>query len=158
MPNAHVANYTNLAKLALYMRDTYGDKHSDPHFSMEMYQVCDDLDVYQSACDIVVVNIPHHCETVCCLAGHGPAAGFPPQPQETWDNYVTRVFVDTESHTFLWLFGASWPDDIQDAIARLAWFLQGNDIPHDSTMGQLDDGFTPDWKYIETLAQQPTQQ
>lgn len=42
-----------------------------------------------------------------CAAGHGPYAGIPKHPNETWTEYDARVF-DLTDDAWSWCFNGNW--------------------------------------------------
>ena len=112
----------NLTKLLHHMRTVTEAKW----FDMEAYALAAHGEV---SCPIELEEL-HLCGTVCCLAGHGPYAGIPGQPGESWPAYTSRVFgaasfVEIDSHEgflFVWLFSGEWvltDNTLAGAIRRL---------------------------------------
>lgn len=67
------------------------------------------------------------CGTVCCAAGHGPAAGLKAQGDENWNQYVHRTFgLNYGDATYLWLFHPHWTqvdNTPEGAARRIYWYL-----------------------------------
>ena len=73
----------------------------------------------------------HPCKTCMCVVGHGPSLGIPfiPEDYDCWGKYSERAF-GFAGEDFEWdfCFGVKWPDDINEAIARLEMAQRG-EIP-----------------------------
>lgn len=66
----------------------------------------------------------HPCGTSCCLAGMGLQAGIKPTEDETWGDYIFRVYgIDEMTNEFNFLFSASHTNSLPAAIRRLEYFL-----------------------------------
>ena len=102
------------------------------------------------------------CGTTACFAGHGPSAGIPPLPEETWGRYIARAFgCNAEDFVWSWLFGIFWPNDITAACKRAAWIMDEHDIPNGFSVdfealvaSEEYKAFEPDWKRIEKMAEE----
>lgn len=67
------------------------------------------------------------CGTVACAAGHGPAAGIEPKPNEGWESYTKRVF--SSSH---WMFASTWSrhdNTAHGAAKRIIYALRNRTLP-----------------------------
>lgn len=78
------------------------------------------------------------CGTVACAAGHGPAAGIPALPDESWDSYIRRAFgaglISKANPSSLFLFSAGWQDvddTPQGAALRIRYALR-HGIPNNA--------------------------
>lgn len=67
------------------------------------------------------------CLTSCCFLGCAPLAGFPAKGADGWAEYCERVFDLEHGPTWSFLFGAPWPDDFDECIARADMVLSGFD-------------------------------
>jgi len=73
-----------------------------------------------------------NCGSIGCAVGHGPYAGLPKLPGESWTKYSERVFeIDPESDEWEWCFSGNW-DGIDNtpkgAARRILLLLQTNNI------------------------------
>ena len=105
--------------------DMYGDKRHDAHFKMGNFQVSEYGSVIWRTRNAFT---KHDCGTSACLLGHGPIFGIINDRalQMRWDEYSQEFFgVDQFVTDGEWdfLFSAEWPDDIQEAIARLRRYI-----------------------------------
>lgn len=105
------------------MIETYGDSRRSKHFDMSDFQrdilSMDSLSITQ-----------HECDTSACLLGHAPIFGVVKGLNESWSSYSLRSFghsVSVSSNSWDFLFFDAWPDDIQEAIARLKMYIEGFD-------------------------------
>jgi len=119
----------NLTKLAAYLRTLPEDY---PDFAMSQFVA----GAYGQGFD--PASVPE-CGTAACAAGHGPSAGVPFIPGETWAEYSFRAFVPREDEDgndwgdWDWCFGAGWAstdNTAHGAAARIEWFLK-NGVPDD---------------------------
>lgn len=136
----------NLATLALHCHALPPDY---THFSMRAYAYrrepgktgsCDNWGQVARAIDT------HVCGTTACFAGHGPLAGIPAEPDEMWDTYVTRCFLEPDGNNlsfahpyWSWLFSEHWPSSIPEAVKRAAWLLEKGSPPEFSEDERWDD-------------------
>ena len=113
----------NLEKLAGYLEA--GDLQAN--FDMSTY--CDLGYLYQGTCG-----------SVGCAVGHGPYAGIPKDPHETWIEYANRVFglniIEQE-----WCFGSYWakydPTSL-GAARRIRFLIRHQDIVNDPNLSQKE--------------------
>ena len=72
----------------------------------------------------------HPCRTSMCIAGHGPSLGIPfiDVDNGRWTPYSKRAFGFINCVHWDFCFSAHWPDDMNQAIARLEMAQRG-DIP-----------------------------
>lgn len=85
----------NLIKLATYLLD--GDLKA--HFNMLIFH------------DSVENSYSTLCGTIGCAVGHGPYAGVPKHPTESWSGYAHRVFgasITVTGDLFTWAFSEDW--------------------------------------------------
>lgn len=122
------------------------DKIPPPQFSMRTFVALPDglsNDEYNRASmpAETMALVHEHCGTCACAAGHGPLAGMPAEPDETWDDYTRRVFGIWQStygatyRAWVFLFDSQWRGANNTAIgsaARICWFLQ-HDVPDNYT-------------------------
>lgn len=104
----------NLRKLADYLLTLPAEY---PDFDMDSYVIG------ESSGDRAHVAV---CGTAACAAGHGPNAGVPPLPDETWEVYTDRAFVD-DAEPWSWCFSAMWVDvdnTAHGAAKRILWLLE----------------------------------
>lgn len=115
----------NLERLAAHLESLPASGVRDDHrfFDMQMYAV-------RYGGRSVVTALPRtatHCGTVCCAAGHGPAAGLPAEGHEDWVTYTQRVFgVGGLDDRHCWMFAGAWfmrDNTPAGAAARIRWLL-----------------------------------
>jgi hypothetical protein len=115
--------FQNLAHLTEYVRE----HATDEVFCMSTYSSV------ESDGESWMPN-PEHCVDVCgtaaCFAGHGPASGLLGDPEELWPDYVERVFgVSAGDLLYDFLFGAWWPNSIEEAVKRADYVLTHRHVP-----------------------------
>jgi len=86
----------------------------------------------------MTVEIYSSCGTTACAVGHGPLAGIPVLPGETWHDYEYRVFgvskvIGWQAWSFL--FSGQWADSplnntAKGSAARIDYFLK-HGVPED---------------------------
>jgi len=144
----------NLLKLATYLRKLDHEKFDMDKF----YQYYDDQQE-----ELVPLNPeqleyhdgPHHCGSVACAVGCGPAAGIPvvESDKDSWETYSGRVFIqsDVESNppnqflatrTWAFLFAGSWArlDNTPTGAAERIEFVLENGLKDvwDESLGLYD--------------------
>lgn len=98
----------NLQKLANYLKTLPPE-----NFSMEVYGDEDHNN-----------NMATECGTIGCAIGHGPNAGFPKNPGESWFDYSQRTF---GGDAWSWCFSKMWTsyDDTPTGAAdRIEYLLE----------------------------------
>lgn len=104
----------------------FAKTHPDLAFDMRWFIVGKNLETGRYRGDTTSTPVPqnHPCGTSCCLAGMGLQAGVKPTKNETWGDYIVRVYgIDEESDEFNFLFSASHTSSLPDAVRRLEYFL-----------------------------------
>jgi len=131
----------NHRKLLAYIVGRYGDTVRSKNFGMGKFAVNIRtgkgrliLEFYPSDLDS-----ESECKTCCCLLGHGPYAGVRVENDE-WDEYSREEFgLDVERGSWIFLFSENWPDNIQEAVARLQMYINGFDP--ESLAFEFESGF-----------------
>lgn len=108
-------NRTNLEILADYLES----EKLKADFSMEIYS--------EDGADYKPV-----CGSVGCAIGHGPYAGLPKRPKETWYAYADRVF-GLPPTEWRWCFSAYWArsDNTPEGAAKRIRYLLKRGAPPD---------------------------
>lgn len=114
--------FDNLHKLLAYAKT-----HPDIPFDIKSYVKPPDLPAENY---LSHVKPTYPCGTTCCLAGMGVFAQIPAKPDELWNDYIDRVFVEPGSPNFDYLFSDDHTNSLPHAIARLEDFLT-NGLPQD---------------------------
>jgi hypothetical protein len=112
----------NLRQLADYLLTLPAEY---PDFEMDSY-VQDDNDHDGKA-------YVAECGTAACAAGHGPIAGITPLPEEEWDDYCYRAFVN-DLGAWSWCFSGLWSgvdNTAHGAALRIIWMLERG-LPDDA--------------------------
>lgn len=78
-----------------------------------------------------------HCGTAGCAAGHGPYAGIPKNEDESWEDYIIRVFgIGKElDYYYSWCFQGEWiglDNTPEGAAKRILWLLD-NGLPDNAS-------------------------
>lgn len=119
-------NKTNLKKLAKYLK---GELKSD--FNMIRFQ---------SGSTHSNARRRKTCGAIGCAVGHGPYAGIPKSPKETWGQYSERVFgLEIDSPEWYWCFSGRWSlidNTATGAAKRILWLLKHGRAP-DNTLDQV---------------------
>lgn len=78
-------------------------------------------------------NQLHECDTVCCAAGNGPAAGLPViESDHDWQTYIERVFgIELYTREWHWCFSAGWAyvDNTPAGAARRIRHMLEHGVP-----------------------------
>ena len=72
------------------------------------------------------------CGSGGCAVGHGPYAGIPKFPEESWNEYAERVFgVEPGDGIFKFLFDSDWKkeDNTPKGAAKRIRYLLGYGLP-----------------------------
>jgi len=167
----HLQTYTpyhihNLETIAIFLESA---EIPPPKFEMSSYMEVQDWAKLPEGLDIVslsqhgfhykstswaIPEIYKHCGTSACAVGHGPLAGIPALPGETWVQYSIRVFGcgqgegDNEwinSKDFDFMFGPSWSglnNTAKGTARRIKYWLangRGDYDPYDEVYPWLED-------------------
>jgi hypothetical protein len=85
------------------------------HFNMSDYVVDKSGDYIEDAEEPAKITrkMIHACGTCACAVGHAPTIrGLNARKDETWNDYITRVFgFDICSAEFSFLFASEWADE-----------------------------------------------
>lgn len=114
----------NLRKLANYLMDLPAERADQ--FDMQCFASrLDGEGVFPHA---LPLSEPPPCGTVCCAAGHGPAAGIATKhAKSTWSEYIHDAFgVQWESAECKWCFSGGWyvfDNTHHGAAKRILWML-----------------------------------
>lgn len=116
----------NLATLAAYLAALPADYDG---FGMRNYAKIPGRGV------VIYPREATQCGTVCCAAGHGPAAGIVPGERESWADYVDRAFIDEidDEEAWNWCFHHAWSsvDDTPHGAAQRIRYLLEHGVPED---------------------------
>lgn len=109
----------NLLQLALYLL-----RQKPTNFDMKQY--C----TLPSGGTLFYVPDHKQCGTVGCAVGHGPDAGIPSLPGESWRAYCQRQLLPIEQHSaWLWCFSDTWAsvdNTPAGAALRILYYLRNN--------------------------------
>lgn len=130
-------NRENLLRLATYLETLpadYGD------FDMSTFALDNEGD------EISPRQVLSSCGTVACAAGHGPAAGLTPLPEDhNWSIYCKRVFglsvMDETHREFDWCFGGAWDlvDNTHHGAAKRIRHMLDHGLPLNASKQMFGD-------------------
>lgn len=105
----------NLAKLADYLEK--GELRAE--FDMRLFSDGDH-----------VVDASE-CGAVGCAVGHGPYAGIPKFPEETWYDYWNRAFANGDPRVYCWCFASDWvwQDGTPSGVAKRIRVMLEHGLP-----------------------------
>lgn len=109
---------SNLRKLLKYLQSL---PENYRNFSMDYFAAQD------HGTPIASPSRAHECGTVCCVIGHGIAAGIPcTGTEDSWSEYADKNFLGGEDGLYEFLASGEWTDinnTVQGAIKRLQILL-----------------------------------
>lgn len=106
---------------------------------------------------LMTTEVYSSCGTTACAIGHGPLAGIPVKPNETWAGYETRVFgmtmMGVNGRVWRFLFAAEWTQShlnntAKGSAARIDYFLK-HGVPN-FYFSEVDDSDRPWFKGLDT--------
>lgn len=133
--------FKNLAKLVTYV-------HQNAPY------LCYNQRVYNSYSPNITCDVRHVCGSVACFAGHGPAAGIKTLDNETWYDYIARVFNKVENDLYYTLFSGYHLNSAGAAARRGAWCLE-HGLPDALYLARWEapEDYVPDWAEIARVVE-----
>ncbi len=156
--NLEPEHIANLEKLATFLES---DQIPPPRFDIASYINADsafklvlneeqqerfayaDTALSRNACILLEgenMTVYSSCGTTACAVGHGPLAGIPTLPNESWTDYEERVFgvsqisLEQENESaWEFLFGSAWRfykynNTAKGSALRIRWLLAGKKV------------------------------